>query len=123
MTSKAIGRRENPRAARSGGREGEQARERAAADIVDARIDDALALDLHQDRRIEGRAIELAQHQREVGALRVPGGLEIGTELDLRRAVRSAHRELPAPVARLALMPLRERRGEPLRCLLERESP
>src|ERR1700692_2022457 len=110
-------------AGRSRRRQGEQVRETAAADVVDARIDDALARDLHQDRRIEGRAVELAQHQREVGALRVPGGLEIGTELDLRRAVRPAYRELPAPVARLALVPLGERGCEPLRCLLEREPP
>src|SRR5258708_17401514 len=98
----------SPGATPSRRRHVQQAREGAAADVVDARIDDALALDLDQDRRIEGRAVELAQHQREIGALRVPGGLEIGTKLDLRRAVRSAHRELPAPVARLAFMPLGE---------------
>src|ERR1700693_5650872 len=87
--------RRNPGAERSGRRQGEQAREGAPADVVDARIDDALARDLDQDRRIEGRAVELAQHQREIGALRVPAGLEIGTELDLRRAVRSTYCKLP----------------------------
>ena len=72
----------------------------AAADIVDARIDDAVAHDLDQHRRVELPAVELAEHHREVGALRIPGGLEIRAELDLRRAVMAADRELPAAVRR-----------------------
>src|SRR6266567_4475636 len=83
----------------SGRRNGQQVGEGTAADVVDARIDHPLAPDLDQDRRIEGGAIERAEHQGEIGALRVPAGLEIGTELDLRGAVRTAYRELPAPAA------------------------
>ena len=55
----------------------QQRRERAAADVVDARIADAVAHDLDQHRRVELGAIEHAEHHGEVGALRVPGRVDI----------------------------------------------
>src|SRR5262245_18678918 len=93
----------------------------AVADIVNTRIDGTGARDFDPERRVEPAAIELAQHQGEVRPLGVPGGLEVGPELDLRRAVRAAGCELPAPVgwlleAKLGDLGLQSERG-----LFERE--
>src|SRR5215510_5722576 len=71
----------------------------AVADVINACIDRAGAGDLDPEWRVELAAIELAQHQGEVSALGVPGGLEVGSQLDLRRAVGAAGCELPAPAS------------------------
>src|SRR6266581_1717478 len=101
----------------------EQPGHRPAADVVDARVDDALALDLDQDRGLELGAVEFAQGEREIGALGVVGGDELGTELDLRGPVRAAHRDAPAPVRSGEFEPLGELGAQLLGRLLEREAP
>src|SRR5262249_44031462 len=95
----------------------------AAADVVDAGIDGAGPRDLDQNRGVEFHTIVFAQHQREVGAFRIPGGLEVATELDLRRAVRPTGCELPRPVGWLVQTKLGKLRLEALRGLLERKRP
>jgi hypothetical protein len=70
-------------------------RNRAAADVVGAREADAVAHDVGKQRRIEPGAIEHAKHQREVGAFRIPGRLELIAQRDPRRGMRAAHRDLP----------------------------
>src|SRR6185503_15868001 len=79
----------------------EQCRDGAAADIVDAGEYDIITLDFHHDGRGEALAVELAQRHRKVGGLAVPADGEVGAERDLRRTLRSAHRDLPfAPLWR-----------------------
>src|SRR5258705_10887683 len=95
---------------RSKSRLGQQGRKRAAANIVDAGIGDAIAHDLDQHWSIELRAVELPQHHREVGARRIPSGFEIRAEFNLRRAVRAADRDLPATVGGLGLAAFRKPR-------------
>src|SRR5438552_8510078 len=80
---------------RSGRRQGENARDRPLADIVDAGIDDAFAFDLDQDRRLEVGAIELPEHEGEIGALGLPIGNEVGPELDGGRHVGTAYGDPP----------------------------
>src|SRR3954452_18715367 len=63
---------------------GQKGWDRPSADVVDARVDGAVAYDLGQQRGIEFGAVKLPQHHREVGARRIPGGFEIGAEFDLR---------------------------------------
>src|SRR5437868_1976061 len=94
--------RARPRNLRFG--DGQQARIRAASTVVYTRIDDAIAHDLGQHWRVEFLAVELAEHHREIGALRIPRGLERGPELNLRRAVRTADCQLPTPVGWLCLL-------------------
>ena len=108
-------------AGRSQPRLREQGLERPSADVVEARIDHAAALDLGQHRRVELGAVEDAEHHREVGALRVPGGLEIRSQLDLRGAMRAADRDLPAAAGGLALVTFGELGQQGLRGLLEGE--
>src|SRR5262249_28448472 len=100
-----------------------QAREGAAADVVDARIDDAFALDLDEHRRRQIGAIEFAHGEGEVGALGLPGGEEFRSELDLRRPHRSANRDAPAPPVGRRLQAFGEARAQFLCRLLEGEAP
>ena len=74
---------------------GQQGRDRPSADVVDARVDHAVAYDLGQQRGIEFGAVKLPQHHREVGTRRIPAGFEIGAEFNLWRAVRPADGNLP----------------------------
>src|SRR6266567_8152439 len=82
-------------------RDRQQARDAAAADVVDAREHHVVALDLHHDRRGQALAVELAERHGEVGGMAVPADGEIRTERDLRRPLRAAYRNLPlAPLGR-----------------------
>jgi len=94
----------------------------ASTDVIDAGIDEAGAGHFGQQRGIECLAIVLAQHHREVGALRVPCDFEIRAKLDLWRTVRSAYGNPPAAAARGALPTLREPAQQRLRDLLEGEA-
>src|SRR5439155_9756204 len=58
-------------------RNGQQGRDAAAADIVDAREHDVVTLDFHHDGCGEALAVELAQRHREVGGLAVPADREV----------------------------------------------
>src|SRR5262245_21569048 len=81
---------------RLGWRLGEQIGYRSPAYIVYARIVDALTVDLDQHRRRQIPAIECAEHHREVGALAVPSGLEVGAKSHLRGPLRAANLHRPA---------------------------
>src|ERR1700689_5153601 len=72
-----------------------QRRERAAANIIDPRIDDAIALDLEEHRRVKPGAVEFAQHHGEVGALRIPGQFKLRPERNADRRMRSADCDRP----------------------------
>src|SRR5260221_145396 len=74
---------------------GEQFWHRAAADIIDARVVDALAVNLDQYARGQIAAIIRAEHHREVGALTVPGCLEFRTQRDFCRTLRAANFDRP----------------------------
>src|SRR5438552_1106913 len=74
----------------------QERRTRAPADVVDTRIADAFAGDVGDQRGVELSAVELAEHNREIGTLRIPSGLEIRTEFDLRRTMRPTHGNPPA---------------------------
>src|ERR1700751_4598605 len=87
-------------------RDREQARDAPAADVVDAREHDVVALDLDHHGRGEALAVELAERHGEVGGVAVPADGEIGTERDLRRALRAAHRDFPFAALRRHLLPL-----------------
>src|SRR3954453_563727 len=94
-----------------------------APEVINARIDRAGTDHLDPEWRVKPAAIELPQHQGEVGALGVPGGLEVRPELDLGRAMGPARRELPSSCgwffeAKLGYLVLQPDRG-----LLERERP
>src|SRR5262249_54978852 len=79
----------------------QERRKRASADVVRARIADALAHDLGDERSVEPYTVELAEHDREISTPRVPTGLEVRTEFHLRRSVRPAHGDPPTAVGRL----------------------
>src|SRR5436189_1665327 len=81
----------------------EQVRNRATADIVGTREADTVAHGVGQQRRIEPGAIKNAEHQGEVGVLRIPGRLELVAKRDLRRGMRAAHRDLPFAAGRWRL--------------------
>src|ERR1700751_2327162 len=76
-------------------RRAEEGRKGAAADVIDAGIDDAVADHLRDDRGVKGETIQLAKHHGKVRAMRIAGLLEIRGKLDLGRAVQAAGRELP----------------------------
>src|SRR6516165_10770889 len=77
---------------------------RAAANIIDARVRHGVANYLGYERSVEFPAIELAQHHREVRACGVPGDVEVGAELDLRRAMGTAYGDFPAAPGRLSFV-------------------
>ena len=78
------------------------------ADVVNAREDDIVALDFHQNRRGQTLAIELAERHREVGGMAVPSDREVGPERHLRGALRTAHRDLPFVSVRRRFLPFDE---------------
>src|ERR1700730_2100745 len=88
-------------------REGGDTRYRPLADVVDARVHDALALDLDEDRGLEVGAIELPEHQGKIGALGLPVGHEVGSELDRGRYIGTAYGEAPRPPYGRGLAPSR----------------
>src|ERR1700757_962156 len=81
-------------------RDRQQAGNAAAADVVDPREHHVVALDLDHDRRGQALAVELAERHGEVGGVAVPADGEVGTERDLRRALRPADRDLPLATLR-----------------------
>src|ERR1700716_1720771 len=89
-------------------RHGQKIADRPPPDVVDPRIDDAVALDLDHDRRVDLGAVILGDAERESGAARIPRQLEIRSEHDLGGWVRSARRDLPARAAHRLLMALVE---------------
>src|SRR5947209_20453580 len=84
----------------------EQACDRAPADVVDAGIDHALALDFNERRGPQVGAIKFAEREREIRALGIPGDHELRTELDLGGPVRTADRDPPAPADGRSFEPL-----------------
>src|SRR4051794_4847475 len=108
---------------RSQTRSGEQGPKRAAADVVDPSIADALARHIDQQRGVEFCAIKYPKHHRKVGALRVPRGLKVGAKLDLRRAVRPADGEFPRAAPGLGLATFSQLCQQALRGLPESERP
>ena len=79
----------------------QQRRDRTAADVVDARIDDTVAHDLEQHRRVELGAVEFAEHHGEVRAFGIPGRGELRPERDGDRRMRAADRHRPGSAGRL----------------------
>src|SRR5205085_11028150 len=78
----------------------QQRRNAAAADIVDAREHDIVALDFHQHRRGEALAVEFAERHGEVGRAAVPADREVGAERHLRGTLRPTDCDLPLPPLR-----------------------
>src|SRR5262252_10157105 len=104
-------------------RHAQPARHGAAADVIDAGVDDALALDLDQHRLAELAAVELAHDQREVGALGIPGDPEFRSKLNLCGPLRAADGNTPAPLVGRRLHGFGELGPQRLRGLLEGEAP
>src|SRR5271157_1749465 len=87
-----------PAMARSSGlgrRDRQEGRDALAANVVDARVNHVVALDLDHDRRVEALAVELAERHGEVGGMAAPVDREVGTQRHLRRPLRPAHCDLP----------------------------
>ena len=96
---------------------------RAAANIIDARKDDAVAHDLDQHRRVELGAVEFAEQQGEVGVLRVPGDLELPARASTRTGGCGPH-TANFPAVRSAASHARcGKRAQLPRRLLERQTP
>src|SRR3954447_2548995 len=87
-------------------RDREQAGNAAAADIVDAGEHHVVTLDLDHHGGGEALAVELAKRHREIGRTGIPADGEVGPERDLRRALRTAHRNLPLAIGRRRLLAL-----------------
>src|SRR5260370_6956659 len=75
----------------------EQAGDAAASDVVDAGKHHVIALDLHQHRRGQAFAVELAERHGEIGGMAVPADGEVRTERALRPPLRTADPPLPLP--------------------------
>src|SRR4030088_826615 len=73
----------------------QQAGNAAPTDVVDAREHHVIALDLHQHRRGQALAVELAQRHRKVGGMAIPADRKVGPERNLRGTLWTAHRDLP----------------------------
>src|ERR1700754_5328737 len=68
---------------------GQQARDALAANVVDTRKDNVVALDLDDNGRIQPLAVEFPERHREIGRMAIPADGEVGAECHLSRALRS----------------------------------
>src|SRR3954471_14521721 len=104
-------------------RQGEHVGEAQAAQVVGPREADVVVHDVDEHWRVEPRAVEGAEHQREVRALGLPGWLELIAERDARRRMRAAHRDLPFAACGRRLAAGLERLAELRARFLEGETP